>query len=338
MSDETALTLHAQTQAARLGEAGLSVDATRAVIRQMFEASVESFGDVVSALMFDMDQTAENIAALSWLSGTQSLLSNEAAFRSAVEQLRWWDGFLTHLPHPMLISEANASHRRRAKAERVHARLMARQQALEAHRQRVAEQMALPEVGPAERARLRRVMASPDETEWWVDVEAFVQAALARFPPQAPPVPITAADLSATTSFSGFHAIDALRRHPVLGPRAASMDTALAAVLVESFRMPRAEAHRHAQVLTGIFWFALRRALSAGSHQLSASISLMMTTGQGSVQQKFTHELLSSWLPYLQALPPPTQQRTLGQRIRGWLGMNRKPTEVVSSRQIEQDD
>lgn len=337
MSDDTALTLHQQTRAARLGESGLSVDATRAVVRQLFEASVASFGDVVSALMFDMEQTEDNIAALSWLAGTQTLLSSEAAFRSAVSQLAWWDRFLAHLPHPALLSEANAPARRRARAERAHARLMARQEALQDHRQRVADAMADPATGPADRARLRRVMAAPDETEWWVDVAGYVAAALAQLPPEVPDVPITAADLAAETSFSGFHAVDAFRRHPELGPRADSMDAELAAILADSFGLPPAEAHRHAVALTGIFWLALRRALSAGSHQLSASISLMMTTGQGSVQQQFTHELLGSWLPYLQSLPPPQQRKTLGQRIRGWLGMKEKAAVVPASRQIAED-
>ena len=338
MSDETALTLHAQTQAARIGAAGLSVDATRVVIRRMFEASVDAFGDVVSALMFDMEQTEENITALSWLAGTQSLLASEAAFRSAVEQLRWWDRFLAQLPHPVLLSEADAPARRRQRAERAHARLMGRQAALDAHRQRVAEVIQAPETGAAERARLRRVMAAPDETEWWVDVEAHVAAAVAHLPPLTPPVPIVPADLDASFSFSGFNTVDSFRRHPELGPRAASMDAALAAVLTESFGLPRGEALRHAQVLTGIFWIALRRALSAGSHQLSASISLMMATGQGSVQQQFTHELLGSWLPYLQDLPPPPQRRTLGQRLRGWLGMAAPAAVVPAQRQLETED
>lgn len=339
MSDETALSLHAQTQAARIGADGLSVDATRAVIRRMFEASVDAFGDVVSALMFDMEQTEENITALSWLAGTQSLLSSEAAFRSAVEQLRWWDRFLAHLPHPVLLSENNAPARRRQKAERAHARLMARQAALGAHRQRVAETIEAPETGAAERARLRRVMAAPDETEWWVDVEARVAAAVAHLPPVAPLVPIAPADLEAATSFSGFHSVDAFRRHAELGPRAASMDIELAAILSESFGLQRDESIRHARVLTGIFWLALRRALSSGSHQLSASISLMMTTGQGSVQQQFTQELLGSWLPYLQDLPPPRQRRTLGQRIRGWLGVaDPAAAALPSPRQIETED
>ena len=182
-------------------------------------------------------------------------------------------------------------------------------------------------------------MAAPDETEWWVDVEAHVAAALAHLPPDVPPVPIVPADLEATSSFSGFHAVDAFRRHPELGPRAASMDAALAAILTDALGMPRGEALRHAQVLTGIFWLALRRALSAGSHQLSASISLMMTTGQGSVQQQFTHELLGSWLPYLQSLPPPSRGRSLGQRIRGWLGLRSDPSEIAPpTRQIETED
>ena len=339
MSDETALTPHAQTPAARLGAAGLSVDDTRAVVRRMFESAVDAFGDVVSALMFDMEQTEENIAALSWLAGTQSLLASEVAFRSAVEQLRWWDRFLAQLPHPALLSEASAPARRRQQAERAHARLMARQTALDAHRQRVSEAIQAPETGAAERARLRRVMAAPDETEWWVDVEAYVAAALAHLPPPEPLVPIIAADLEATSSFSGFHAVDAFRRHPELGPRAVGMDAALEAILLEALGLPRSEARRHAQVLTGIFWLALRRALSAGSHQLSASISLMMTTGQGSVQQQFTHELLGSWLPYLQSLPPPPRRRTLGQRLRGWLGMD--PPEAVvapAQRQISIED
>ena len=338
MADDTTLTLHRQTQAARVGETGLSVDATRAVVQRMFEAAVASFGDVVSALMFDMEQTEENITALSWLAGSQSLLSGEAAFRSAVEQLRWWDHFLQHLPNPVLLSETSAPDRRRAKAERAHARLMARQQALVDHRAQVAEAMAQPQTTPAERARLRRVQSAPDETEWWVDVEAYVQAAQAHLPPEVPVVPITAADLSAATSFSGFHAVDGMRRHPELGHRAAAMDHALAGILVETMRLPAAEARHHAAVLTGIFWLALRRALSAGSHQLAASISLMMTTGQGSVQQQFTHELLGSWLPYLQALPPPPQPKTLGQRIRGWLGMAEKPAVVAPARQLTEKE
>ncbi|MDG1484301.1 MAG: hypothetical protein P8R54_32210 [Myxococcota bacterium] len=337
MSDDTALTLHQQTPAAQPGEHGLSEDATRAVVRQLFEASVASFGDVVSALMFDMEQTEDNIKALSWLAGTQTLLSSEAAFRSAVSQLAWWDRFLAHLPHPALLSEANAAARRRAQSERAHARLMARQAALQDHRQRIADAMADPDTGPADRARLRRVMAAPDETEWWVDVEGYVAAALAQLPPEVPDVPITADDLAAETSFSGFHAVDAFRRHPELGPRAQSMDTELADILAEAFGLRPAEAHRHAVVLTGIFWLALRRALSAGSHQLSASISLMMTTGQGSVQQQFTHELLGSWLPYLQTLPPPQHRKTLGQRIRGWLGLKPRAAVVPVARQLEED-
>ncbi len=315
--NDTALTVRSPADLAALPPAAL---AHRDVARVMIEASVVAFGDVVAALLCDLERTDEGVGQLAWLSQTRSLLKGDGVYAAAVAQLAWWDGFLAELPRPSLLSEAAAAGRRQARAERAQVQLQAREQALQEHRAKVAA--ALAGCAAEDAHRLQRIYDDPDETEWWVDAPARVAAALAALPPAAAVVPITTADLEATTSFAGFRAVDAMRSHAVLGPRAATMDAALAAVLRRELRLPKAAAATHAQRLTDIFWIALRRALSAGNHQLAASVVLLLSTDQSRVQAQFTDELLGSWLPYLRQLPPP--RPTLGERLRGLLGGKRR--------------
>lgn len=308
----------------------------------MIEAAVSVFGDVVSALLCDLDQVTAGMERLAWLSGSRTLLHDEEVYQAALAQLQWWDAFLAELPSPLLISERDPSRLRRAKAARTRATLLAREQALADHRRLVAEELRRPDLDPDERARLLHALDDPDDDEWRVDIQAYIAEALRRLPDATPPVPIVAEDLDARYSFAGFNAVQAFRSHPELGPRAAQMDAALAEVLQREFRLSKRDALAHAQRLTGIFWIALRRALQAGTHQIAASIRFVSAGERASedpIRRQFTEELLRSWLYYVEQLPVPAAQRSLGQRLRGLLA-NPEPPAIAGPerKQIAQDD
>jgi|GEM_PF-2219812 len=330
MADEPPPTALARRDAA-LGPGSttmLAEDDLRAPVRRsiaaMLQGSVEAFGDVVDALICDLDSTTEGLERVAWLGSTRAVLEKEQAWQAALGQLQWWDQFLAGLPDPELLSERRREEVRRARALRARARLDARQQALEDHRAAVQAELALAErseadLDPAARRELVRVYDEPEGAAWRVDVAAYEARALAQLAPIPDRVPIVPADLDAAFSFGGFNAVGAMRAHPELGPRAAHMDQAIAQVLQGEFGLTRAAAMGNAQIMTGIFWLALRRALAVGSHQLAASIRLLATAEQGPVQQQFTRELLLSWLAVLEDLPFEDKPRR-GGGLRNLLG------------------
>lgn len=286
----------------------------RRAMQAMLEHSVASYGDVVSALLVDLDQATTGLGELAWLARTMSIMEKEGAYRAALDQLHWWDRFLAHLPDPELLSERRQAEARRLRALRSRARIQAREDALREHRRRVEEELRGQELEEQELARWERIYLEPEGEEWRVDPDAWVEQALAELPPEEPEVPIVAEDLDAACSFSGFNAARAMRAHPELGPRARWMDQAIAASLQQELGLPPAEARAQAQVLTGMFWLALRRALGAGSHQLATSIRLFAIDpgSETRIQQQFTRELLLSWLHHLERLPPPPGRPALG--------------------------
>jgi len=270
----------------------------------LLETSVKAYGDVVTALLTDLVQAGQGMEKLAWMAGSRALLEHEESWRSAVEQLRWWDSFLAGLPFPRLLSESRELESRRLAALHAGARLEARDAALRDHQRAVDEALERPDLTEAARDRLEEAFENPVGEQWLVDVAAYERRATAGLPPLPDPVPITVEDLDAATSFSGFNAIQAMRAHPDLGARARWMDEALAGVLTAELHLPPRAARHHAARLTDIFWLALRRALDAGSHQLAISVELLASAeGQAPVQERFTRELLKSWLCYLEALP-----------------------------------
>ncbi len=285
----------------------------RHAIGGMLDASIEAYGDVVRALGCDLTQVSEDMADLEWLAGTAELLENETAYRAAVERLAWWDGFLAQLPFPRLLSEGRQAELDAAWAERARARLYARDHALQHHQERVAEELGRPDLDEEQREELFRIHEGPEDHEWRVDPEPFIQAALDALPPPPTVVPITREDIDPTTSFAGFNAVEAMRNHPALGPMALRMDDTLAEVLRSQHKMSRRVALSHARMLTGIFWIALRRAMTAGSTKLATSITLVLATQNGEVQETFTKELLRSWIHYVETLP--TDRRSLASRL-----------------------
>lgn len=282
----------------------------------LLETSVQAYGDVVTALLSDLEQTSEGMEKLAWLAGTRSLLQHEGTWQAASEQLHWWDAFLAALPLPRLLSEAAVVETRKLRALHTRARLDARELALLAHRRAVDEALARPDLTDAERDRLEECFEDPTGDQWLVDLGWYERQATANLPPMPDPVPITAHDLDSRHSFAGFNAVQAMRAHPDLGPRAAWMDEALTQALVTGFHLPVNAARHHATQLTGIFWLALRRALDAGSHQLAISIEMLASAGgEAPIQAQFTRELLQSWLHYLETLPLPEERKALGQRV-----------------------
>ncbi len=290
----------------------------RRALPRLMEASAEAFGGAVGALLSDMERVSQRVERLEWLAGTPALLAGERSYREALDQLRWWGDFLKELPSPRLLSERSEGALRRWEAQRLRARVLAREAALIEHRRLVGEQLSRRDLPAPDRARLQRVYEDPDETQWWVDPRAVIAEAEARLPPPPSSVPIRADDLSPVVNPSGFQAVAAMRAHPELGPRAAGMDRQLSAVLRSELRLPRAAAAEHARALTDIFWIALRRAMGVGDVQLTTSLHLMVASEEAPVQQQFTGELLPSWLHYLEGLPPP--RPTLGQRLGRLLG------------------
>jgi hypothetical protein len=328
-----ALTRSAAAQPARPGGAlapAAAPPAPAAPVRQavpaMLEASADTFGATVSALLCDLGRISQSVENLSWLSVTPSLLQGELSYQAAWEQQQWWERFLARLPNPELLSDQTRQERERAQAERYRVALLAREAALEEHRRLVAIEMEKPGTSRGDRWRLQKIYDDPDERGWWLDPEAVVQAALDRLPQPPKSVPIAAQDLDLRFNPAGFNAVQTMREHPELGPRARAMDAALAAVLRREFKLPKRDAQAHAQAMTGIFWFALRRALGAGDRQLATALHLMVSAEEAPIGEQFSRELLESWLHYLENLPLP--RPSLGQRIGRLLG--RGPAEPAA--------
>jgi hypothetical protein len=286
----------------------------------MLQASANAYGDVVQALTCDLGVISKDLDDLEWLASTPSLLETETAYRAAVTRLDWWDGFLADLPCPRLLSEGRKQELQAHAAARARAQLLARDQALLAHQARVAQELADPGLSEEQRETLFRIHEDPESNEWRVDPEPLIRAALEALP--APPkiVPITLQDLDATQSFAGFNAIEAMRTHPALAPLAQQMDAALAEILKDRYRLGKKRAQLHAGQFTGIFWLALRRALSQGNLRMATSVTLVLADRDAPVHEQFSRELLESWLYLLQNLPEPKPRLTLAQRIRGLLG------------------
>lgn len=298
-------------------------------VAQMLGASVEAFGDIVRALLCDLGQTSDGFDAIGWLGPTPVILDQEHTYQVAVEQLQWWEDFLKPLTNPRLLSEEHAQARRQALAERARVQLLARQQALDAHRAAVNEALNNPTLSDVRREQLHTIAADPDSTEWWVDPDQHVTAALNALPPLPTLIPIIAADLDPNHNFSGARAIDQLRHNPILGPRAAQLEAGLTQLLSASMGLSPAQATPHATILTGMFWLALRRALARGTNDLSASITLVSSTEEAPLQEQFTRELLVSWFAYLQTIPLPSQRPSLAQRLSRWLGLSRSSPETT---------
>jgi hypothetical protein len=317
---QTAIALRAQ-QAAAPGapDALVAADAPRLPVRRsmatMLQCSVQAWGDVVSALLIDMGQVSEGMTRLGWMSTTMDLLASEGAYRAAQQQLAWWDGFLQQLPMPTLLFDHAQAQIRQARAERHRATILARERAFEDHQVLLAAELRRPELDPQERSRLRRIHDDPDATEWWTDPEEYIREALARLPEGPSTVPIVAADLDASRNFSGFNAVQSMREHSELGPRAASMDASLAAALRKELRLSKKDAQLHGRILTDIFWVALRRALEAGGVQLATAVHFVVPTRDNEIQEQFTRELLESWLAHLETLPVPEERPALTARV-----------------------
>ena len=290
------------------------------VLPAMLPASVAAFGDVVAALLSDLDEISRDVEALAWLRGTGLSLEGEINYQAAMGQLAWWDGFLAALPFPRLLAEHRAPEIQRAKAPRAGARQRALEEARAAHREAVLAEMAGAGDDLDAWERLHRVAGDPQPGEWRVDPEGFVRAALDALPPLVETAPITAADLDIRHNASGYRAVTELRAHPELGPRAHALDVAIAAALRDELGLDKASAAQHAGALTGMFLIALRRALDAGSHQLAASVRLLSQAEQAPVQQRFARELLESWAAYLATMPLPEPKLSLGARLGGLLG------------------
>ena len=281
----------------------------------MLQASVQAWGDVVSALLIDMGHVSEGMNRLGWMSSTMDLLASEQAYRAAQQQMAWWDSFLQQLPLPTLLFDHAQPKIRQAKAERLRATILARERALEDHQVLVAAELRRPGLDPMERSSLRRIHDDPDATEWWTDLDDYVRDAVARLPDGPSEVPIVAADLDASRNFAGFNAVQSMREHPELGPRALNMDAALAAALRQELKMSKKDAQLHARALTDIFWIALRRALETGGVQLAAAVHFVVPTRDHEVQEQFTRELLGSWLHHLETLPIPQDRPALTSRV-----------------------
>lgn len=309
----------------------------QSAVGTMLAASVSAYGDVVAALLFDLDRISSDVADLGWLVGTRVAPDEQRTVQAALAQLRWWDGFLGELPNPALLSEARRAELERARALRHRARLVAREEALAEHRRRVEADLDDPDLDYDTYERLMRVRADPQPGEWRVDVDALVAEALSQLPPLPSVPPICGADLDPAHNFSGFNAVGAMRRHPALAERAARMDAAMAEALRAGLDLPPEEARRHGAALTDIFWIALRRSLAAGGHQLAASIQLLGAADQTPLQQQFARELLESWVVYLSEIPRPAPRPSLMQRM-GLLTGSREPAALPvteAPRQLE---
>lgn len=117
----------------------------QSAVGTMLAASVSAYGDVVAALLFDLDRISSDVADLGWLVGTRVAPDEQRTVQAALAQLRWWDGFLGELPNPALLSEARRAELERARALRHRARLVAREEALAEHRRRVEADLDDPD-------------------------------------------------------------------------------------------------------------------------------------------------------------------------------------------------
>ena len=347
--DQTALAVPQATAPApgsrdALIGAGAPQPPVRRSMATMLQASVQAWGDVVSALLIDMGHISEGMTRLGWMSTTMDLLASEQAYRAAQQQLAWWDGFLQQLPLPELLFDHAQPRIRQAKAERIRATILARDRALQDHQVLVAAELNRRDLDPVERSRLRRIHDDPDATEWWTDPDDYVRDAIERLPPGPSTVPIVAADLDAARNFSGFNAVQAMREHPELGPRAAAMDAAIIAALRQELRLSKKDAQLHAHALTDIFWVALRRALEAGGVQLATAVHFVVPTRDHEIQEQFTRELLTSWLAHLETLPVPQDRPALTARVpllgkfMGGTKALQGPAPADASRQITAQD
>lgn len=309
---ETALVLRGDSAVSAPAPAALAV---RNAVSTMLAASVSAYGDVVAALLFDLDKVSSDVADLGWLVGTRVSPEDERTVQAALAQLRWWDSFLVELPNPQLLSEQRRAEVERLRALHSRARLHARQDALAEHQRRVDEELANPDLEFQAYEHLMRIRADPKPGEWRMDVAAHVATALAALPPVPALPPISAQDTDPAHNFSGFNAVGAMRRHPALAERAAAMDVAMSEALRIQLDLPADLARRHGAAMTDIFWIALRRSLAAGGHQLAASIQLLGQADQAPLQQQFARELLESWVVYLREIPRPEPKLSLAARI-----------------------
>ena len=293
----TALARRAPTSVAPVSSTALTTPVQRA-IPALLPLAVAAFGDVVDALLTDLDTVSTDVSALAWLSNSRSALDHEVNYQAAIGQLAWWDSFLHAIP-------------------------------LQAHRAALARTLTDGVLDPADRARLRRIHDDPQPGEWRVDVASFERAAVERLGPMPHIVPITANDLDVHQSFAGYNCVAAMREHPELGPRAAHMDAAVAAALRSELGLDSKTAAAQAPVLTGIFLIALRRSLAAGSHQLAASIELLSRAEEAPVQQQFARELLESWAAHLATIPEPSRG-LLGGTVGKLLG-KKDPAQLTGS-------
>ena len=304
----------------------------QAALPVLLQASVDAFGDVVAALLSDLGQASDGMRDLSWLAPTRGLLGDEARYQAAATQLLWWDHTLARLPCPPLLSDQRAAEIERHRRARLRATLQARDQALEDHLLAIEAEVARGDHGPEDITALARVAEAPQPHEWRVDPEAYLSAALAALPDPGPLVPITAQDLDPKHHFAGFTAMEALRRDPELGPRAAALDAAVAQALQQTCGLDAATARAQAPLFTGIFWLALRRALQSGSHQLAVAIRFVASAQSEPITTRFTHELLESWISAVDQLPPP--KASLGRRLLGLGPKEPARIEVAAPRQI----
>ena len=284
----------------------------------MLRASADAFGDTVRALLQDLARISFGFDEMAWLALTPHLMSDEGVYRSAIEQMRWWESFLKDLPLPRLLSEHTRAQADQLLAERAKIRLLARDQAWAEHCRRVEDMLIRDDLSAQERNQLMRIREDPDATTWWVDPEEAAQAAVATLPPAPEIIPISTQDLDFGANPSGFNAEQAMRRHPALLPRAKALDASLAVILRREFKLSRGEAKNHAARLTGIFWLALRRALDEGERQLAVAVQLMVAAEEAPIGEQFAADLLLSWQHYLEHLPAP--KRGWSARVKGLLG------------------
>ena len=292
-------------------------EAVQRALPEMLHAAADAFGDTVRALLQDLARISFGLDEMAWLALTPSLMGDEGLYRSAIEQMRWWESFLADLPLPRLLSEHTRAQVDQLRAERARVRLLARDQAWTEHCRRVEEMLVRGDLSPKERGQLMQIREDPDATTWWVDPEAAAQVALAALPPAPEVIPIGSHDLDFSANPSGFNAEQAMRRHPTLQPRARALDQALTAILRRDFKLSKGDAKNHAARLTGIFWLALRRALDEGDRQLAVAVQLMVPAEEAPIGEQFAADLLLSWQRYLEDLPAPKGR---WERVKGLLG------------------
>lgn len=303
----------------------------RRAVPAMLQASAEAFGDVVHALLCDLEQVSNRVQGLGWLALTPGLLDSERGFQQSAQQLQQWEQFLAELPNPHLFSERMKQQVDQLKRLHAGATLRGRQDALRAHQHRVTELLARHDITPGQRAALSASMDDPDNQGWTVDPQPWVDAELAQLPPLPVVIPILASDLDPVHNAAGYNAVMAMRGHPSLAPLAQQLDVALSQILRQEFKLPKAAAKGHAWQLTGVFLIALRRALSAGDTQLATSLRFMVQADQQRLSEQFGEELLRSWLHHLGELPLPKAQLSVGQRLKGLLGMKPRATPPAGS-------